>query len=156
MADQERRKEYKIYLEDMDKKLKGRPLLFERESQTNARNKAHKRYEEILRDAGIEGNTLDSFLQGDVDASSNGNYDSDNDDGSYVDEKNSDDGITEDDRDNTYDGGKISNDDGDDISNDGSYTPIHSMRTRSAISDSEEEGGDYSEDENEKEEDDEY
>ena len=71
MADNERRKEYESYLQDMNEKLKDRPLLFERESQTNARNKAHKRYEEILRDAGIEGDELGSFLEGESDGTSN-------------------------------------------------------------------------------------
>ena len=70
-ADNERRKEYESYLQDMNEKLKDRPLLFERESQTNARNKAHKRYEEILRDAGIEGDELGSFLEGESDGMSN-------------------------------------------------------------------------------------
>ena len=71
VADKERRKEYESYLQDMNEKLKDRPLLFERESQTNARNKAHKRYEEILRDAGIEGDELGSFLEGESDGMSN-------------------------------------------------------------------------------------
>lgn len=62
-ADHARRKEYQEYLDDVNDKLKTRPLLFEREAQTNARRKAQRRYEEILKDAGIEGNTLDSFLQ---------------------------------------------------------------------------------------------
>lgn len=66
MADNERRREYKTYLQDINEKLKDRPLLFEQESQTNARNKAQKRYEEILRDAGIQGEELGSFLEGEV------------------------------------------------------------------------------------------
>ena len=63
-ADEERRKEYQMYLQDMNDKLKDRPLLFERTSQTNARNQAEKRYEEILRGAGIHGDELGSFLEG--------------------------------------------------------------------------------------------
>ena len=39
-----------------------RPLLFERESQTNAKLKANRRYQEILRDAGIDENDLDTIM----------------------------------------------------------------------------------------------
>ncbi|XP_066917062.1 protein FAM161B-like [Clytia hemisphaerica] len=97
MADHDRRKEYETYLQDVNEKLKDRPLLFERESQTNARSKAHKRYEEILREAGIDGGTLDSFLQGETTSGgmistgedngvtdSEGEMDTVSNDGSYV------------------------------------------------------------------------
>ena len=95
-ADQARRKEYQQYLKDMKKDLDTRPLLFERESQTNAKHKAQRRYEEILRAAGIEGNILESVLQDsyrdggvmlqpeESDGSSDNEFEIDSQDGSYI------------------------------------------------------------------------
>ena len=138
MADHDRRKEYETYLQDVNEKLKDRPLLFERESQTNARNKAQKRYAEILREAGIDGETLDSFLQGE--RTSDGQVSSGEDNG-----------VTE------------SEGEMDTVSNDGSYVAgDDSHRTESRISvdgddESVEEGEgsvrEYSEDEFEEDDD---
>ena len=61
-ADHARRKEYKEYLHNVDTRLDDRPLLFQRESQTNAKRQARRRYEEILQQAGVEGEMLKSIL----------------------------------------------------------------------------------------------
>ena len=61
-SDYVRRKEYKKYLKNLEDKLRKRPLLFERESQTNAKLKAQRRYDEILREAGVEDNLYESIL----------------------------------------------------------------------------------------------
>lgn len=123
MADNERRKEYQTYLHDMNEKLKDRPLLFERESQTNARNKAQKRYEEILRGAGIQGEELGSFLEGEAvsDVTSNPV--------SYVIAQ-SESGDEDDDFDEQYESEKT-NEDGSEVvddgtEDDGSYVPPES------------------------------
>lgn len=63
-----------------------RPLLFERESQTNAKLRAQRRYEEILQQAGVEGDILQSVLNADssVDVLANSFDQNESDDGSYV------------------------------------------------------------------------
>ncbi|XP_012557954.2 protein FAM161A [Hydra vulgaris] len=62
-ADYARRCEYDKYLHDINTKLNSRPLLFERESQTNAKLKASRRYEEVLRDAGVCENDLEKIMR---------------------------------------------------------------------------------------------
>jgi len=101
-ADESRKKEYRLYLKEVDTKLQERPLLFERASQTNAKLKAQRRYEEILRDAGIQDTLYDSMTQ---DAFAN-DGDVVSNDGSYT------------------PGRKLDHsDEEDNISNDGSYCP---------------------------------
>ncbi|XP_065661666.1 protein FAM161A [Hydra vulgaris] len=62
-ADYARRCEYDKYLHDINTKMNSRPLLFERESQTNAKLKASRRYEEVLRDAGVCENDLEKMMR---------------------------------------------------------------------------------------------
>lgn len=85
-ADNDRRKEYEEYLKEIHSKLDERPLLFERESQTNAKLRAQRRYEEILQQAGVEGDILQSVLNADssVDVLANSFDQNESDDGSYV------------------------------------------------------------------------
>lgn len=49
-----RQGEYENELAEMRRRVEQRPLLFERESQENARRKAEKKYKQILRDAGVD------------------------------------------------------------------------------------------------------
>ncbi|XP_028398892.1 protein FAM161B-like [Dendronephthya gigantea] len=49
-----RQEEYENELAEMNRRVEQRPLLFERESQENARRKAEKKYKQILRDAGVD------------------------------------------------------------------------------------------------------
>ena len=89
-----RRKEYKEYLKNVEHKLRKRPLLFERESQTNAKLKAQRRYDEILREAGIADSLYESLLSsasqhvdedtGSEHEASEENFAKFSDDGSYI------------------------------------------------------------------------
>lgn len=84
----------------MEHKLRKRPLLFERESQANAKLKAQRRYDEILREAGIEDNLYESILSsasqhvdedtGSEHEASEEDYAKFSDDGSYISKKQGD------------------------------------------------------------------
>ncbi|XP_002735485.1 protein FAM161B-like [Saccoglossus kowalevskii] len=53
-SERSRKEEYEQQLHEMMSRIETRPLLFERESQTNAKRQAEKKYQQALRDAGIE------------------------------------------------------------------------------------------------------
>ncbi|XP_071498894.1 protein FAM161B-like [Diadema antillarum] len=52
-ADKEREEEYERELQEMMARIESRPLLFERETELNAKKRAERKYEEALRSAGI-------------------------------------------------------------------------------------------------------
>ena len=61
-SDRARQKEYQQYLRDLQARVEERPLLFEQESQVNARRKAERKYEEILREAGVDENIVKNLV----------------------------------------------------------------------------------------------
>ena len=74
----ERKKAYKQYLKEIQAKLEQRPLLFEQESQTNAKRAAQRKYRQILKEAGVDDEVVDSLVSNDgkiVNAESDDNTD---------------------------------------------------------------------------------
>ena len=68
-----RKQAYREYLKDIKARVDRRPLLFEQESQTNAKRTAQRRYKELLKEAGVDENILESLVNEDgeiVDAES--------------------------------------------------------------------------------------
>ena len=57
-----RQEEYERELAEMKRRVEQRPLLFERESQENARRKAEKKYTQILRDAGVNEHLVNKLV----------------------------------------------------------------------------------------------
>ncbi len=49
-------------MKEIKAKVEERPLLFEQESQTNAKRTAQRRYKQILQEAGVEGDVVDSLV----------------------------------------------------------------------------------------------
>ncbi|XP_071962142.1 protein FAM161A-like [Antedon mediterranea] len=89
-ADRARREEYEQEVREMMSRVENRPLLFERESQVNAKKKAERKYQQALLDAGIEEDFLLRKSRGKVSPvhvngiDSNDDYDNDaNDDYNY-------------------------------------------------------------------------
>ena len=83
-SDRARQKEYQQYLRDLQARVEERPLLFEQESQVNARRKAERKYEEILREAGVDENIVKNLVtkEGniiDADSDDSGGFDEDYD-----------------------------------------------------------------------------
>ena len=78
-----RAKDYRQYLKEMKTRVDERPLLFEQESQTNAKRTARRRYEQILREAGVDSDVVSSLVTEDgniVNAESEDGDDDDYDD----------------------------------------------------------------------------
>eukprot|EP00112_Aurelia_sp_Birch-Aquarium-sp1_P023213 Seg6828.2 transcript_id=Seg6828.2/GoldUCD/mRNA.D3Y31 product="Testis-specific protein 10-interacting protein" protein_id=Seg6828.2/GoldUCD/D3Y31 len=74
----ERKKAYKQYLKEIQAKLEQRPLLFEQESQTNAKRAAQRKYRQILKEAGVDDEVVDSLVTSDgkiINAESDDNTD---------------------------------------------------------------------------------
>lgn len=74
----ERKRAYKEYLREIMNKVDKRPLLFEQESQTNAKRIARRKYRQILQEAGVEEDLLESLVTEDgkiVDAESDDDTD---------------------------------------------------------------------------------
>ena len=119
-------------MKEVDDNLKERPLLFEQESQVNAKRKAERRYEEILRQAGVEGKLLQTALE-DYESGDGGNVEQLSDDGDI-----GDDGDIRDDGDVSDNG-------------DGSYigTEVHVNENSEEEEDSDNEGENEEEDDNE-------
>ena len=53
-SDRARREEYNRELQEMEKRVSKRPLLFEQQSQATARRAAERKYADILRSAGVD------------------------------------------------------------------------------------------------------
>ncbi|XP_070576861.1 protein FAM161B-like [Ptychodera flava] len=53
-SERSRQEEYEQELQEMMARIESQPLLFERESQTNAKRQAEKKYQQALKDAGVE------------------------------------------------------------------------------------------------------
>ena len=73
-----RKQAYKEYLKEIKTRVDQRPLLFEQESQTNAKRAAQRKYKQILKEAGVDDNILDSLVTDDgkiVDAESDDDTD---------------------------------------------------------------------------------
>ncbi|XP_032237239.2 protein FAM161B [Nematostella vectensis] len=66
-ADRARREEYEQELRDMQSRVSQRPLLFERQSQLNAKRTAERKYEDILRNAGVSDELVRSLVTKDGD-----------------------------------------------------------------------------------------
>ena len=74
----ERKKAYKQYLRDIQAKVEQRPLLFEQESQTNAKRLAQRKYKQILQDAGLDDDVVEGLVNSDgkiIDAESDDDTD---------------------------------------------------------------------------------
>ena len=61
-SDIARKQAYRDYLKDIKERVDRRPLLFEQESQTNAKRTAQRRYKQLLKEAGVDENILDSLV----------------------------------------------------------------------------------------------
>lgn len=61
-ADKARREEYRQELEEIQGRVEKRPLLFERQSQLNAKRCAERKYEDILRTAGVDEQLVRSLV----------------------------------------------------------------------------------------------
>lgn len=61
-SDRGRQEEYERELGEMKRRVEQRPLLFERESQENAKRKAQKKYTQILRDVGVDEHLINSLV----------------------------------------------------------------------------------------------
>jgi len=61
-ADKARKEEYLRELEEMQSRVDKRPLLFERQSQLNAKRSAERKYEDILRSAGVDEQLVRSLV----------------------------------------------------------------------------------------------
>ena len=57
-----RQGEYERELAEMKSRVQQRPLLFERESQENAKRKAEKKYTQILREAGVNEHLVNKLV----------------------------------------------------------------------------------------------
>ena len=57
-----RQEEYERELAEMKSRVEQRPLLFERESQENAKRKAEKKYTQILREAGVNEHLVNKLV----------------------------------------------------------------------------------------------
>ena len=60
-----RKQAYREYLKEMKARVEQRPLLFEQESQTNARRTAERRYKQLLKEAGVDQDILESIVTDD-------------------------------------------------------------------------------------------
>ena len=68
-----RKQAYREYLKEIKARVDQRPLLFEQESQTNAKRTAQRKYEQLLKEAGVDDDILEKLLTDDgkiVDADS--------------------------------------------------------------------------------------
>jgi len=68
-----RKQAYREYLREIKARVDQRPLLFEQESQTNAKRTAQRKYEQLLKEAGVDDDILEKLLTDDgkiVDADS--------------------------------------------------------------------------------------
>eukprot|EP00794_Sanderia_malayensis_P019971 gene19971-21926_t len=101
-SDLARAREYRQYLKELRAKVNEQPLLFERESQTNARKAAQKKYKQILQEAGVDDDVVDSLVNQDgnlIEAESNEDYLYEDDDDKH-DENKEDVSLLPDDADN--------------------------------------------------------
>ena len=60
-----RKQAYREYLREIKARVDQRPLLFEQESQANAKRTAQRKYEQLLKEAGLDEDILERLLTDD-------------------------------------------------------------------------------------------